>query len=120
MEIKQVVGIVQDNAPVDSGALKFRGHNTQDVGTFLLTRYKTQLLPYIVFQEEGFTHYKSGEFITKNQYFIRNDTVGAINRAESLNTHGMSGGATRHYSKRAKQRYNTAIVGGGTVSKLKR
>jgi hypothetical protein len=40
--------------------------------------YNLDIANYIKWQEYGFVHYKSGKFVNKNQYFIRNKTVGAL------------------------------------------
>ena len=120
MDTKTQSQTVRNNAPVDTGELALNGHSTMDVGSFILTRYKTQMLPYIVYQEKGFTHYISGNFIDKNQFFIEQDTVGALNQIETMNSANNGGGATRHYSRQAKKRYNKNMIMSGAVSKIKR
>ena len=120
MDVKTQRKVVADNAPVDTGMLSLRGHETQDVGSFILTRYKTQLLPYIVYQEKGFTHYLSGEFITVNQGFISVDTIGALNQVAAFESAGKSGGYTQHHSKAGKKRKNKIMQMVGAVSKNKR
>jgi hypothetical protein len=62
--------IVVSNMPVDTGTMRRFGSTTVDMGHYIKTTYHINVYPYIVYQEE-----QPG----KNQYFIRNNTVGEIN-----------------------------------------
>jgi len=42
--------------------------------------YNDDIVPYIEFQEEGFTHYITKKFINKNKGFISVKATGKINR----------------------------------------
>lgn len=62
--------IVTGNMPVDSGTMRRFGSTTMDMGHYIKTVYHITQYPYIVYQEE-----RPG----RNQFFIRNNTVGEIN-----------------------------------------
>lgn len=49
--------------------------------TELIAIYETKLVPYIIYQEEGFKHYISGKKVTKNKGFISVKAEGKLNRA---------------------------------------
>lgn len=42
--------------------------------------YQDDVIPYIIWQEEGFTHYLTGKEVTKNKGFISVKATGKINR----------------------------------------
>lgn len=63
--------------------------------TFFDTPYEMSAIfsgiavPHIIYQEEGFTHWISGKFITKNQGFISKKITGQINRMGWSNALGL-------------------------------
>jgi hypothetical protein len=51
--------------------------------------YQDEIVPYIVFQEEGFKHYLSGKLVKKNKGFISVKATGKINRIIWAETNGL-------------------------------
>jgi hypothetical protein len=70
---------VQNYIPYDTGKMYIDGTRFSEDSTKFTIIYDGNAIPYIPYQEYGFTHYKSGKFITVNQGFIQNDTVNALN-----------------------------------------
>ena len=62
------------------------GHMTREGATFyetpyeLVAMYDTVAVPYIIYQEESFVHYRSGEVVDVNKGFISNKAQGKIQR----------------------------------------
>ena len=69
---------VQNYIPYDKGFMYMNGTRFSEDSTKFSIVYDGNAVPYIPYQEYGFTHYKSGKFIDVNQYFIQNDTVNAL------------------------------------------
>lgn len=51
--------------------------------------YQDELVPYIVYQEEGFKHYITQQMVTKNKGFISVKATGKINRQIWAETNGL-------------------------------
>ena len=64
--------------PFAKGTMYRNGTSFSEDATKYSIIYRGDIVPYIPYQEYGFTHYRSGKFITVNQYFIQNDTVNAL------------------------------------------
>lgn len=64
----------------DSGRMARQGISYFETPREITAVYNTATLPYIIYQEKGFTHYKSGKFIDKNIGFISNKANGRIER----------------------------------------
>ena len=69
---------VQSYIPFDKGFMYKNGTRFSEDSTKFTIIYDGNAVPYIPYQEYGFIHYKSGQLITVNQYFIQNDTVNAL------------------------------------------
>jgi len=69
---------VQNYIPYDKGFMYINGTRFSEDSTKFTIIYDGNAVPYIPYQEYGFTHYRSGKFITVNQGFIQNDTVNAL------------------------------------------
>jgi hypothetical protein len=74
--------------PFDTGFMYKNGVRYSDNPDSFVIMYDGNVVPYIPYQEYGFTHYKSGKFITVNQYFIQNNTVNDLSYL--INTAGTS------------------------------
>lgn len=70
--------VVQSYIPYDKGFMYKNGTRFSEDNTKYSVIYDGNAVPYIPYQEYGFTHWISGKFITVNQYFIQNDTVNAL------------------------------------------
>ena len=63
-----------------SGNMMRKGVEFFDTPHEIIIDYNTSAVPYIIYQEEGFTHYLSGKFINVNQGFISKKTKGQLSR----------------------------------------
>ncbi len=82
MNIVDLIEIVVGNMSrfSDTGEMARSGAEFFDTPTEMIAIYNTSRLPYIIYQEEGFTHYRSKEFINKNKGFISVKAEGQISR----------------------------------------
>lgn len=80
LEIMRLV--VKTDMPYDTGYMFQNGASFYDTEHFLLCKYNTDRVPYIIYQEEG-TIYS-----TKNQYFIKQKTMGDLMRHEAYAENG--------------------------------
>ena len=69
---------VQNYIPYDKGFMYANGTRFSEDSSKYSVIYDGNAVPYIPFQEYGFTHWISGKFVDVNQYFIQNDTVNAL------------------------------------------
>lgn len=69
---------VQNYIPYDKGFMFTNVNRFSEDSTKFSVTYDGNAVPYAMYQEYGFTHWKSGKFIDINQFFIRNDTVNAL------------------------------------------
>lgn len=72
MNLGEFRDIVVSNMPYDTGFMFMAGASFFDTEHFMLARYDTDRVPYIIYNEEG------TRFSTKNQGFISRKTVGAL------------------------------------------
>lgn len=99
MNMQDIVTIVEANFPFDTGFMYKNGARYSENESSYSIIYDGNAVPYIPYQEYGFTHYRSGKFITVNQYFIQNNTVNDISYL--INTAGTSEQSTiMQYHKR--------------------
>jgi len=76
--IADVITIVLAQMPVDKGIMVRKGASFFDTPYEIIIDYNTAAVPHIIYQEEGFTHYLSKEFIDVNEGFISRKTVGQL------------------------------------------
>lgn len=69
--------------PYDTGFMFLEGASFFETNLFTLVKYNIGRVPYIVYNEEGTI------FTTKNQYFIRDKTVGDLIRHASFKQAGL-------------------------------
>ena len=75
IDMRDIITIVEANFPFDTGYMYKNGARYSENPNSFVIAYDGNVVPYIPYQEYGFTHWKSGKFITVNQYFIQNNTV---------------------------------------------
>lgn len=66
--------------PVDKGGILKRGVSFSETAYEYIADWNTSAVPYIIPQEEGFTHYLSKKKVTKNQGFISRKIFGQVQR----------------------------------------
>lgn len=76
--MSEVKYTVLNYIPFDKGLMYRNGTSFSEDATKFSILYRGDIVKYIPYQEYGFTHYRSGKFITVNQFFIQNDTVNAL------------------------------------------
>lgn len=76
--LTDVMNVVRTKMPFDKGKMYLDGTRFQEQSDKIVVDYDVGTVPYIWFQEKGFTHYLSNQFIDVNQFFIENDTVNAL------------------------------------------
>ena len=79
VNLADVITIVIAQTPVDKGFMVRNVAEFFDTPYELIVEYNTSTVPYIVYQEEGFTHWISGKQIEVNKGFISKRTTGQLN-----------------------------------------
>ena len=64
--------------PYDRGFMYTQGLRFSEDSVKYTIEYDGNAVPYIPYQEYGFTHYLSGKRVEVNKGFIQNDTVNAL------------------------------------------
>lgn len=64
--------------PYDKGFMYQNANRFSEDDTKFSIIYDGNAVPYIAYQEYGFTHYRSGKRVEVNKGFIQNDTVNAL------------------------------------------
>lgn len=82
IKLQQVIEVLTSNMLTfaDSGRMSREGISYFETPYEMTAVYNTDTLPYIIYQEEGFTHYLSGKFIDVNKGFISVKATGKIER----------------------------------------
>lgn len=114
---QEIATIARNYAPYLSGFMQQQGIAYMETSHEVILYYDVERVPYIVFQEEGFTHWISGEFIDKNRHFIRKKTMGAINKYISQVNSGQQPDMTQDNDELAR-RNSTNMMGAGTIESL--
>lgn len=79
IKMSEIKTIVRANIPYDNGDMYNKGTRFSEDATKFSVIYDGNVIPYIAYQEYGFTHYRSREFIKVNQFFIRDNTTNDLN-----------------------------------------
>ncbi len=79
VNLADVITIVLAQTPVDKGFMISNVAEFFDTPYELVVEYNTDAVPYIIYQEEGFIHWKSGKEVKKNKGFISKKTTGQLN-----------------------------------------
>jgi len=109
--------IGQNNMPYASGYMNMAGIATMATDLKIIAQYQINTVPYIVPQEEGFYHWITGDFIDKNQHFIRERTLGAWNTYMAQVNAGVQPDMQKE-TETAQRRASTRLVGSGVISKI--
>lgn len=88
--LEDIRNVVLNCMPFDTGNMFMTGARFIETQHYYQIQYDLQTVPYIYFQEEGFTHYISGQEITKNKGFISNLTHGQLEMLVSTRFNGNS------------------------------
>ena len=104
--------IVTNNMPYDTGFMFMSGSRYQENAHFMVAKYDTERVPYIVYNEEGTV------YSTKNQYFIREQTVGDSMRHANYKDAGMQAPFTK-LSENVKRRSSTNLLKQGAIDKIR-
>lgn len=118
MKAQDQHSIVVECMPFKSGLMSMTGARTSDLGATTITRYDTRTVPYIIYQEEGFQHWLSGEMVTVNQYFIRQTTIGALTQAQMFGGQQASEYMT-NVNDAVRKRSLKSMMSAGVVKQLK-
>lgn len=118
LQLDEIRQIVTSNMPYDTGFMSLAGARYMDTEHFLVVKYATERVPYLVPQEEGFVHWISGKFIDKNQYFIRDKTVGDLMMHAQYKQAGMKLPFSR-LNDRVKRRASTDMIKQGAIDKIR-
>lgn len=116
MEFQEWINIHQANLPFDKGGMFMKGIKYLDTPMFYRADYNVSGLPYIVYQEEGFTHWITKKLVTKNQYFISRKTVGHINRAIQSDILGLPYPQHKAFGEQTAQRNNSILLSQGGMT----
>lgn len=109
--------IAQNNMPYKTGFMNMHAIATMETEMKIIVQYQTDVVTYIVPQEEGFVHHLSGQFIDKNQYFIRHKTMGAWNTYLAQHNAGEKPDMDKETEK-SKRRASTRLVGAGVIERV--
>lgn len=104
--------MILSNMPYDTGFMFLEGASFYETENFLLCRYEISRVPYIVYNEEG------TKFTTKNQYFIRDKTVGDLIRHASYRQAGQQA-PDDTLGDRVKRRGSTDTIKQGAMDKVR-
>jgi hypothetical protein len=104
--------VVTSNMPYDSGFMFTAGAKFFENEHFMLCKYDTERVPYIIYNEEGTI------FSTKNQYFIRKQTMGDLMRHESYNEAGMQANEAK-LDKAVKRKGSLSMISQGAMEKIR-
>lgn len=103
--------IVGRNMPYDTGYMFLAGANYYQNDHFMMAQYDLNSVEYIYYNEYGTI------FTTKNQWFIRDQTVGEINYLASLDSAGQEQRLSG-FSDEAKRRASTNLLKQGALDKI--
>jgi hypothetical protein len=106
---------VDSYKPYDTGYMFLNANRYSENDVMISVIYDGAAVPYIAYQEYGFTHYRSGKFIDVNQYFIQNDTVNALDYLINQASAGQYDRITA-FNKRTVQARNNQISQGAMDS----
>lgn len=73
IELYQVIEILTSNmlSFADSGKMSRQGIAYFETDDEIMATYQTQTVPYIIYQNEGFIHWRSGKLVKVNQGFVK-------------------------------------------------
>jgi len=111
MDLETMRLVVTTNMPYDKGFMFMAGAKFFETEHFMLCKYNTERVPYIIYNEEGTI------YTTKNKGFIRDRTIGDLNRHLIYEMNGVKA-PTLKLEDRAKRRASDVMLGQGVLEKL--
>lgn len=118
LPLEDIRNIVIGCMPYDTGYMYLEGASFYDTNLFSLVRYEITRVPYIVYQEEGFVHWITGKMVTKNQFFIRDKTIGALINAAAYQQSGIKSPFDK-LDDHVKRRGSFDMIKQGAIDKIK-
>ena len=112
MNLETMRMVVTTDMPYDTGFMFMAGAKFFENEHFLLCKYDTERVPYIIYNEEGTI------FSTKNQYFIRRKTMGDLMRHESYAENGQQAPLLK-LEERAKRKGSVNMISQGAMEKIR-
>ena len=104
--------VVVNNMPYASGYMFLNGAKFFETEHFMLCKYDIERVPYIIYNEEGTV------FSTKNQYFIREKTIGDLQRHAAYKEAGMRAPMDT-LNERVKRRASLDMIKQGAIEKIR-
>jgi len=83
MNLETMRLIVTSCMPYDTGNMFMNGCRFFETEHYLMAVYDVERVPYIIYNEMG------TRFSTKNQYFIQDKTIGALNQRQTEESKGI-------------------------------
>lgn len=114
IDIDSVRNVLLANMPFDKGYMMGNGLITRIEGKRVGFIYDTVAVPYIVYQNEGFTHYISGNFIKVHQGFVDK----SITEAKMVIAHQSAGFDYERNAFRDLVRAKTTLLENSTIQQL--
>ena len=113
MQYIEWINIHQANLPFDKGGMTQRGVKYADTPLYYIAAYNVSGLPYIIYQENGFTNCITKKKVIKNQGFISIKTTGHINRAIQSELLDLPTPQYKKYEDNVAQRNNAILLSQG-------
>lgn len=104
--------------PYDTGFMFLSGTQFFETEHFIMCEYDTYRVPYIVYQEMGFTHWISKEMVDVNKGFIKDRTVGALNRFAAYDDTGINANVLSNYEEENNRRGSLNMIKQGALDKI--
>ena len=117
MNINDIRQCVQAYIPYDKGFMYKNGTRFSEDDTKWTIIYDGNAVPYIPYQEYGFTHYKTKKKVEVNKHFIQKDTVNAIDYLLNTADSGQYSRITAFNKRTVQARENQ--LSQGVLSSLK-
>lgn len=116
LEIGQFRNIVDNNKPFDTGRMLLEGTRYVVNPEYQKVSYDTLTLPYIIFQEKGFTHWITGERVEVNKGFISVNTLTELAQVSAYQDAGVTNERTSHADA---NRARVSMISNGVIDRVK-
>ncbi len=104
--------VVVGDMPYDTGYMFLNGASFYETNAFILVKYDIERVPYIIYNEEGTI------FTTKNQYFIRDKTIGDLQRHAAYQQAGLHAPMDT-LNETVKRRGSLNMIKQGAIDKIR-
>lgn len=112
LPLEDVRQVVVGCMPYDTGYMSLEGASFYETNAFILVRYEITRVPYIIYNEQGTI------FTTKNQFFIRDKTIGALINAAAYREAGIRKPFDK-LDEHVKRRGSFDMIKQGALDKIK-